>query len=76
MKFDKNVTKFIISIILASRDGVSESEIVSLLENSSLVKGMSHITTHKTPTPIITLNFFQNHLMTFGLSFVGLWDHF
>lgn len=42
IKFDKNITKFIISILLASRSGCTETEIVNLLENSSLVKDSSY----------------------------------
>lgn len=38
-QFTNVIAKFIISIFVASRDGLLETEITSLLENSNLVQG-------------------------------------
>lgn len=38
-KFGKDVTKFIITLIITSRDGLCETEIIELLEQSKLCSG-------------------------------------
>lgn len=40
-QFEKDVTRFLISLIIASRDGILESEITDLLEQSKLAESMS-----------------------------------
>lgn len=39
-QFENDVTKFLISLIIASRDGILESEITDLLDQSKLVESM------------------------------------
>lgn len=39
-KFDNSITKYLISLIAASRVGLMETEIIKLLTQSGLVKGM------------------------------------
>lgn len=39
-QFDADITKFLISLIIASRDGALESEITDLLDQSKLVESM------------------------------------
>lgn len=40
-RFDNDTTKFLMSLIIASRDGILESEITDLLDQSKLVESKS-----------------------------------
>lgn len=59
-QFDVDVIKFLISLIVASRDGVLESEITELLEQSKLVESMCGLSL---PSQIINMKTDLPHLI-------------
>lgn len=71
-QFDIDVTKFFISLIIASRYGIQESEMYDLLHRSKLVKSM--LIRKKRNAKLLQLFIFQDIPRVYGLNSAGLRD--